>query len=330
MNLKKSKNILNLTLNNNFGIKTECIPKVVCIETTNYCNLKCSMCNYRFMSRQKEHMTFKLFKKIIDEIRHYPFVSGIDIQMWGEPFLNKDIFKMVDYSVDKVPIVRLNTNGMLLNDKNTKRLMATPIKHFTISIDATTKETYDKIRCGGDFDTVIKNTKKFLKAKGKGNRPYTVVQIIEMKHNKSELDAFKEQWKDLADEVDIVRLSSFSNPNTNYDDNKIQDYDHDSVPFCGILWNRMCIYSNGDVPFCYADYDGKNLLGNVYESKIIDIWNSDKIFRLRNNFRRNKNLPKECRYCNEYDRNGDYSIRRILRDFVDKISGREKISKNHR
>lgn len=317
------KNILNLIINHNFGIKTRCIPKGVCIETTNYCNLKCSMCNYRFMSRPKTHMQFTLFKKIIDEIRHYPSITGIDLQMWGEPLLNPDIFRMIEYSVDKIPIVRLNTNGRLLTEENRKKLLNSGLKHLTISIDATTKDTYDKIRCNGDFDAVVNNTNKLLKLKGKCNLPYTIVQMIEMKHNMSEIDDFKKIWKDNADRVDIVRLSSLSNPKNDYDCNRIKDYNLHKVPFCGILWTRMCIYSNGDVPFCYADYDGKNLLGNVYESKIVDIWNSDKAFRLRDNFRHNKNLPKECQYCNEYDRTSDYSFKGLFRRFRSRTFGKK-------
>lgn len=57
------------------------------------------------------------------------------------------------------------TNGNLLSDKHLEELknisIQTGINYiFTYSVDAVTKETYEKVRIGGDFNKVLQNIKK--------------------------------------------------------------------------------------------------------------------------------------------------------------------------
>ncbi len=53
-------------------------PKVVLIDTVSYCNLKCSMCIHKDMSRKKGIMRWSLFTKIIEEIA----VTDAGVRVW--------------------------------------------------------------------------------------------------------------------------------------------------------------------------------------------------------------------------------------------------------
>ena len=44
----------------------------------------------------------------------------------------------------------LHTNGMMLNEKNARKLIKYGLKKLNISIDAFTKKTYIKLRVGGN------------------------------------------------------------------------------------------------------------------------------------------------------------------------------------
>jgi sulfatase maturation enzyme AslB (radical SAM superfamily) len=43
-------------------------PKDIMIEVTNECNLRCTTCYSHQDGREKDSMSFEMFKKIIDEI----------------------------------------------------------------------------------------------------------------------------------------------------------------------------------------------------------------------------------------------------------------------
>ncbi len=310
-------------LNYNFGFKIRVdMPFAVGCEVTNFCNLNCPACNYSLMKRPKQHMHGDLFKKIVDELSTFKNFKIFDLQMWGEPLLNPDIFKMIDYASNRVPHVRLSTNATLLDDRTALKLIEHPPHSLVISIDAAKSETYNKMRTGGNYSQVINNTKHFLYLKGKQRLPYTIVQLIETKINQNEIEEFKKIWTGLADFVCIRRLSSLGNINKVFDNLKVKDYSANFKFTCCTLWSRMYIYSNGDVPFCGNDVDGLLCLGNVKNQSIAEIWNSKNAVKIRKILRINKNLPKECINCKERDMGGALAIRHILSIVSNKIKNK--------
>lgn len=63
--------------------------------------------------------------------------------------------------------IKFFTNGNLLNDKRLEELKNISIQTgvnyiFSYSVDAVTKETYEKIRIGGNFNKVLQNIKKTI------------------------------------------------------------------------------------------------------------------------------------------------------------------------
>ena len=47
-------------------------PRVVAIETTNYCNAKCVFCPNNTLKRNRRHMSDALFEEIIEGCREFP------------------------------------------------------------------------------------------------------------------------------------------------------------------------------------------------------------------------------------------------------------------
>src|SRR5207244_7297316 len=50
---------------------------------------------------------------------------------------------------------------------------------------------------------------------------------------------------------------------------------------CPFLWEGVHILTNGDVIACCRDSDYEEVMGNSYETPILDIWNSEKYRRFR-------------------------------------------------
>lgn len=69
---------------------------------------------------------------------------------------------------------------------------------------------------------------------------------------------------------------------------------------CAFPWIYAEISAQGDVTTCHTFYDLS--LGNVYEESILDIWNGERMEKVRNYLR--KNLYPICTACCRYYNNG--------------------------
>ena len=58
-----------------------------------------------------------------------------------------------------------------IKENELEALVKNNIGKVVLSLDGATKETYDKIRVGADFNKVIENVKKFKKLREKYNSP---------------------------------------------------------------------------------------------------------------------------------------------------------------
>lgn len=101
------------------------ITTINTIETSSLCNLKCEYCPARLQHKHREVglMEWEVFEAAIDWVK-YLCKQGTQKELnlfgIGEPLLNKDIIKMVEYARNKLPFrqrLHLNTNGILLTDK---------------------------------------------------------------------------------------------------------------------------------------------------------------------------------------------------------------------
>jgi 2-iminoacetate synthase ThiH len=85
----------------------------ISIETYNICNLKCAMCPYHQMTREKVLMGMELFEKIIENVVSLG-IKRVCLSFYNEPLLDPLLFERVDLPRAKVYDVYLNSNGSLL------------------------------------------------------------------------------------------------------------------------------------------------------------------------------------------------------------------------
>ena len=112
---------------------------------------------------KKTLFSFEACQEIIDEGAKNG-LRAIRLNYINEPLIRKDIIKFIEYA-KKAGIldIYLSTNGSLLTEKIIRELINSGLTRLQVSIDATTKETFNKIRQGGNFDAVVRNTLNFIK-----------------------------------------------------------------------------------------------------------------------------------------------------------------------
>ena len=136
------------------------LPVRLDVENVSRCNFHCTMCQVSDWPkyRRADDMSFTDFKRLIDE--QYGLLE-LKVQGIGEPLLGRDTyFEMLKYARSKRIWVRTTTNASLLHLKdNYKKLVDSGVNDIQISIDGATKATFEKIRRGSHFETVVANCK---------------------------------------------------------------------------------------------------------------------------------------------------------------------------
>ncbi len=235
-------------------------PKVILIDTVSYCNLRCSMCVHREMTRKKGVMPWPLFTKIIDEISETDKHARVWMVFFGEALLLKrrkpSIFDMIVYAKQKgLTDVVLNSNANLLDEKAARGLIEAGLDAIYIGLDAFNSETYGKIRVGGNYEKTVNNVRGLIRLNESLNAatPEIFVQFVEMDINSAEKEEFVKFWTDEGATVKIRPMVSWAGrveaPNLILD-NK------DRWP-CYWAMQTMSITDTGKVVTCAVDLDAK-------------------------------------------------------------------------
>lgn len=118
---------------------------------------------------------------------------------------------MISYAHKHGIYLLLNTNATLLNEKKTKALLESGLDYLSFSFDAPSKEKYEALRQNANYDLTMKNIRYFIAERNRRNlkKPYTVIEIIEMKETSQEIKNFIAQFKDFG--VDEIRTPHFHN-----------------------------------------------------------------------------------------------------------------------
>jgi radical SAM protein with 4Fe4S-binding SPASM domain len=277
------------------------VPPAIGIEVTNRCNLDCIMCARQEMDRRLGDMSLPVLKKIIDESKEY--LEFVDLQSLGEPLLHRDFIKMIKYCRANNVKCGFSTNASLLDEEKSNDILNSGVNHITIAFDGATKETYEKIRQGAKYDTVVSNIKHFLKLKNeKDSRCFVVIQCIYMRETEREIRAFKGMWNVRGVNALRIRQVTHGIRRDEPADEKFVNPKR-SMP-CFWLWREPHIHWDGTVVPCCQDINGSHPLGNIKNDLLADLWNSEKMSELRKIHVKGKSheIPL-CRECNMYQPN---------------------------
>lgn len=254
------------------------LPVEYIVETTAKCNIYCPMCPRETHKQPKEDMNDGVFEKLVLQ------TSGTAEHMMliglGEPLLDPKIYQRISFCDQHGIATLLSTNGTLLDEKASERLLATPLEHITLSFDGSTKESFEFYRKGAKFDKVRDNFLRFAKLKAeRGSKLQVVVQMVRMEKNWDEVEDFEKFWKD-APGVDETRIKADETDLMNPDAGHApSDWTHP----CHYLWRGpMYVKHNGDVYPCCQSYmlDGAPV-GRVGEQSMAEIFNGPAMQRMR-------------------------------------------------
>ena len=172
------------------------------IEITNKCNLKCKHCYNESNAYCEKVMSFEKFKEIIELLRKVG-VSKIQL-IGGEPFVNSNIKKMLDYVIGKFDYIEIFTNGTLIPENYFDYFYKNNI-HVALSVYSYKENVHDEVTGvkGSWFRTnnAIKKLKEL-------SIPYRVCNVL---MRDVEIGVKNNNLYTLSNEKDIVRMSGRAN-----------------------------------------------------------------------------------------------------------------------
>jgi MoaA/NifB/PqqE/SkfB family radical SAM enzyme len=284
-------------------------PDRVYVESTNVCNLDCIMCptGLHIDTRPKGFMEWDLYTSIIDEIA--PFAHAVVLHSWGEPLLHKRIIEMIEYAKSRGLWVETSTNATKLTEAVSRQLLEAGIDRIYLSMDGLTKETYEKVRVGGNFEEVLGNIERFLELKDElGSSVEADIQIVRLSETDAEVSAFVERWRN--SRADIINIKELDTWGDQIDDVSALTVDEDAVEHgaqvnadrkpCPNLWYHCHIHWDGVLVSCSRDYDAITPLGNVKNGGVLKIWHGARMRAMRRLHLEGNFCAHQCVDCTEW------------------------------
>lgn len=276
----------------NFGGRlTADFPSQIIMDLTEVCNLACTHCPQPSFAKS-EHYGARyidpvLNEKMIEEVLKHGQgkTQYIRYTSNGEPLIHPKGYDMIQSAVDHSGVfVALTTNGTIMNEKRTQKLLESGVHLIDISIDAFRPETYAKIRINGNLEVTRENVLRLIRwVRESKAKTKVVVSFVEQPLNTHEIEAFEHYWKDKgADDVVIRRLHSHSGSMVI----KVADINRKKKQIearrpCLYPWERITINARGDLAFCPSDWVHGSYVADYEKTTIRAEWQSEFYQALR-------------------------------------------------
>lgn len=275
-------------------------PLHVDIELTNVCDIQCAMCERRLMKRPLGNMSMEMFRQIVAECA----VMGVDsvkLNLWGESVLHKKLPEMIQYAKENSRLIlQFNTNANRMTPEISEALVRSGLDKLTMSLDGVSKETYEKVRCGSNFERVVRNVNALLEAKKKAAAalPLVTLQIIRMDITAKEIDPFVETWKDRVDYVSVTNIGA-TTADSAVLSHSLREEKRKTFRPCQQLWQRLSVLWDGTVTVCCNDFDGFLAIGKVGQTPLAELWRGEKLTALRERHKKLKFGNLICESCSD-------------------------------
>jgi sulfatase maturation enzyme AslB (radical SAM superfamily) len=279
------------------------LPDIVQIESTNLCNAKCVFCPRDEMHRRQGVMDFDLFRKIVDECAALG-ITHVRVHNYGEPFLDRQLVEKVRYAKARgIAEVGMISNGSLITEEIARGMIEAGLDAINISVDAAGKDVFERTRLNLDYDTVIGNVRNLVRIRAElGRRRPRLILSFVRQDNSADEQAFIREWSQVADKIHITDLHNWAG--TLHGRSDVQ------YP-CYRLWQTFTVLWDGRVSLCCADYDGRNVLGDLRTSTIAQVWNS-KPYRAVRRQHLESGGPEICRTCDLPKKDSPLWVSRLI------------------
>jgi MoaA/NifB/PqqE/SkfB family radical SAM enzyme len=274
-------------------------PLVLQIQTQSFCNGRCIICPYSSVNKELEQgfMEWGLFEKIVNELQSAPQISTVGFALQNEPLLDKRLFDWIKYMKSLCPDKNcvVTTNGEPLDRFSKEEIKQSGVDRIVISLNAYSKEMYEKINVGLDFNKVMKNVSNLLA--DQSLRPKVELSFRLTGNNSAEVSSAVRYWKTQGVRTRVMGITNRAGSLVNYEAVRPKNASQTiprhkrfwrhtmsrlrGVLGCEVPFHRMDILFNGKTLMCCQDWNRAVTVGNVATASIKEIFNSSEMNEAR-------------------------------------------------
>ena len=265
----------------------------VYLEISNLCNLRCAFCPGT--KRAPHRMTEEEFSALLPKIR--PFSDYLYFHLMGEPLCHPLLGRFLELAGQAGFRVILTTNGTLLPKMQDILLSAPALHKVNISLHA-----FEANDLAVPFDQYLRGCFAFGKAaEGKciisyrlwngGGADELNGQILD-----TMAEVFPRPWAEerrgprLGQKIYLEYGDKFDWPDLNAADNGER-------VFCYGLRDQIGVLCDGTVVPCCLDHEGDLALGNLHETTMDAILETERAKAIYEGFQKGKAAEELCRKC---------------------------------
>lgn len=263
------------------------------IEISNICNLSCRFCPGT--KREPRAMSTAEFSAVLQKVK--PYTDYVYFHLMGEPLVHPHLFEFLDAAAEEGLKVILTTNGTLIGKYGERLLSARALHKVNISLHA-----FEANDLAMPFSQYLSGCFEFGRAaSGKKLVVYRLWNSGgEDSQNGDILGTmekyFAKPWaanrlgEKIADGVYLEYGDRFDWPD-------MEANVFDGAYSCYGLRDQVGILADGSVVPCCLDHEGDITLGNIFESDLGDIINSDRATRMIDGFKKGSAVEPLCLRC---------------------------------
>ncbi|MEL9999362.1 MAG: tungsten cofactor oxidoreductase radical SAM maturase [Thermoplasmata archaeon] len=176
--------------------------KKLYIEITSGCNLSCKMCYRNYWWDKPGNMDEGVFYKILKDAENIVSLKDIHFGGIGEPLIHNSFLKFL-YSIPNKYDVEISTNGTLLSEKMSRKIVERQVTKIIFSIDSPEEQGFKEIR-GISSNIIYRNITKLneIKKEFRSDRPELEIEFVAMKSNIKTLP----EIVDVADSLGVSKI----------------------------------------------------------------------------------------------------------------------------
>ena len=286
-------------------------PLRINIDPCDACNFQCDFCFHgKTNSFHGGVMSLETFEKVIEQIKEFDgLINVIQLFGLGEPLLNKNVpFFIRRLKEEKISEkVKITTNGSLLTPTLIDSLIDAGLDEFVLSLNGLKDLDFERIaNVKVSFSTMFDNI-KYIYANRK--ECYFHIKIIGEYFTENEKKYFIDEVGQYADSINIdglinhwsgVKVTNLHRQQYAVNEDFLQEWS-----ICALCFYELMIHSDGSVSPCAVDWQkDKQNLGNIYDSTLKKIWNSEFRRKIIMSFLKGEENPyMPCSVC-EYPLSG--------------------------
>ncbi len=287
-------------------------PFVLFVDPSSACNFRCKFCPTSSPelypeTRRPKLMPYSLFEKIVADLSAFPVpLKVLRLYKDGEPFLNPRLPEMIALarSAGIAQCIDTTTNGSLLTPDRALAAIEAGLDRINISLGGMSDDDFFRFTGATvSFKDFVKNIQEIYEHKGNCT---IFIKAVDELLDEEKKKRFMDIFSPIVDTLHIEHVAPCwpefdveSRLNVTIKEG-IYGQRVQNVDTCPYVFYTMSVNAEGSVSVCFLDWSHDNLIGDVKNEHLEEIWQGEQMqeYRLKM-LRGERSSISFCRGCKQ-------------------------------